>query len=69
MAPGDRVTNHGDKHMTIELLNLRNGKITLCDTVRGALEMAERRAIHSYRIVELLRSGPVLKLQIGSSSS
>lgn len=52
-----------------ELINLRKGKRAPFPTMLAALEAAERRALHDYRIIELTPSGSVVRLQVGSSSS
>ena len=54
---------------TIELRNLHRGKTSLHASVHAALELAEKRNLRNYRISELMQSGPVVRLQVGSSSS
>ena len=52
-----------------ELTNLRRGRRepSLHPTLHDAVATAERRNLSAYRVDELTKSGPVIRLQIGSS--
>ena len=52
-----------------ELINLRSGKASFHASMCDALETAERRALHSYRVTESFKGERLLRLQIGSSTT
>lgn len=56
--------------MSFELINLRSGRVLPFDSMRIALEKAERKRMTDYSLWEVdLQGRRSLRLQVGSSSS